>query len=81
MVKTTDYNTKITEFENKVQDVSDFDTKHRSINTMVTSNKTRQVYTESNLNEQINFNKKLIDDLIKKAGLISTKELTKELMN
>lgn len=81
MVKTTDYNTKITEFENKVQDVSDFDTKHRSINTMVTSNKTRQVYTESNLNEQINFNKKLIDDLIKKAGLISTKELTKELIN
>ena len=81
MVKTTDYNTKTTEFENKVQDVSDFDTKHRSINTMVTSNKTRQVYTESNLNEQINFNKKLIDDLIKKAGLISTKELTKELIN
>ena len=81
MVKTTDYNTKITEFENKVQDVSDFDTKHRSINTMVTSNKTRQVYTESNLNEQINFNKKPIDDLIKKAGLISTKELTKELIN
>lgn len=81
MFKTTDYNTKITEFENKVQDVSDFDTKHRSINTMVTSNKTRQVYTESNLNEQINFNKKLIDDLIKKAGLISTKELTKELIN
>ena len=35
-------NTKATEIENKIRDVSDFGAKQRSINTKVTSKKTRQ---------------------------------------
>lgn len=54
----TDNDTKITEIQNKIQDVCSFDTKLRGINTIATSIKIRHVHTETKLNEHITSNKK-----------------------
>ena len=50
----TNYNTKNTEIQNKVPFVSNSGTKLRIFNTTVTSNKTRQVHTETKLSEHVN---------------------------
>ena len=59
-MKKNGYNTKITKIENKIPDFSDFDTNLRSIIKKVTSNKTREVYSETELRDKkswININK------------------------
>ena len=79
MVKKTDYNNNIAEIENKIPDARNFNTKLRSINENVISNKVRQVHTKTKLSEHIMSIEKLKNSLTKDLGLISTKGLTKEL--
>lgn len=59
---------------------TDCNTKITEVNSKLTSHKTRQVHTETKLNEHISYNKKLIDGLTKDVGLISPKRLEKELI-
>ena len=66
----TDYNTKISETENKIKEQEHSDDKLKNLNKNVTSNKTKHVLVENELNE-----------LSKKVKGISTKELTKDLIN
>ena len=49
LVRSTDCNIKITEIENKIPNDSDFDTKLRIISSKVTSNKTRQVHSDTKM--------------------------------
>ena len=55
MVKKTDFNTKVTEIEGKIPDVSslvkktDFDTKLKKISDRVTNNKTKHLLVENEL--------------------------------
>ena len=65
LVRKTDYNTEINEIENKILDISDFDTKLRGVNSKITSNKTRAVNTETS--RVHNFYQKTIHDLIKRT--------------
>ena len=53
LFRKADYNTKIIDIENKIPDVSDLDTKLRSINSKVMSNKVRQLHTKQKLSEHI----------------------------
>ena len=48
----------IIEFENKIPDASDFDTKSRSTNSKLTSSKIRQVHTETKLKWTLNSQEK-----------------------
>ena len=60
---------------------TDFDKKLRKNNDKVTLNKARHVEAEKKLNDQINSDTKLRNDLSREVKLISTKGLTKDLVN
>ena len=62
MVKKTDFNTKVTEIEGKIPDISnlvkkaDFDTKIKKISDRVTKNKSKHLLVENELKKLEKFN-------------------------